>query len=167
MSRRLGQVVLVVVVVLIAVVVAAQLVRPERTNPAIDASRTLQAQVGVTSALVAVVDRACGDCHSNGTVWARYPRVAPLSWVVARGVTEGRKAVNLSEWAVYPPNVRRALLAASCRDASTGKMPMQAYLMLRPEARLSPQDVETICAASRQGEPRAASNFHPSSRSAP
>lgn len=167
MSRRLTQVALVVVVVLVAVVAAAQLVRPERTNPAIDPTRTLQAQPGATSSLVAVVDRACGDCHSNGTVWARYTRAAPLSWVIARGVTEGRKAVNFSNWAGYSPDARRALLAASCRDAENGTMPMRAYLMLRPEARLSPQDVETICAAARESRPRAASAFLSPSRSAP
>jgi hypothetical protein len=167
MSRRRTQVALVGVVVLVAVVAVAQLVRPERTNPAIDTTRTLQAQVGATSSLVAVVDRACGDCHSNETVWARYTRAAPLSWVITRGVTEGRKALNFSEWAAYSPVARRALLVASCRDASTGKMPMSAYLLLRPEARLAPQDVEIICAASRDGESRAASNLHSSSRSAP
>jgi hypothetical protein len=166
-SRRLKQVALVVVAVLVAGVVAAQLVPPERTNPAIDATRTLEAEFGATSRLVAVVDRACGDCHSNATVWARYTRVAPLSWVIARGVTEGRKAVNFSNWAAYPPDARRALLTASCQDAATGKMPMSAYLVLRPEARLSPQDVETICAASRLGDPRAPSQLQSSSRSAP
>ena len=125
MSRRLEKVEL-VVVVLAGVVVAAQLVRPERTNPATDVTRTLQAQAGVTSNLAAVVDRACGDCHSNETVWARYPHVAPVSWVIARLVTEGRNP-----------------------------------------ARLSREDVETICAASREAEPRAAGNLHSSRPSAP
>ena len=167
MSRRLKQVGLVVVVVLVAAVVAALLVRPARTNPAIDPTRTLQAQAGTASALVAVVDRSCGDCHSNGTVWARYPGGGPISWLITRGVAEGRRALNFSEWAAYSPDARRALLGASCRDATAGTMPMSAYLRLRPEARLAPRDIETICAASRQGERRAASLLHPSSRGAP
>ena len=167
MSRRLKQVALAVVVVLIAAIAVAQLVRPERTNPAIDGTRTLQAQVGATSELVAVVDRACGDCHSNQTVWSRYTSAAPVSWVIARSVTEGRRVLNFSEWATYPPAARRALLAASCQDAATGRMPMRAFLLVRPEARLSPRDVQTICAAAREGEPRAASTLHSSSRSAP
>ena len=41
------------------------------------------------------------------------------------------------------------LLAVSCDDAKSGKMP-GPYTRLRPETRLSPQDVETICAAARQ-----------------
>jgi len=65
MNRRLQQ----AAVVFVVIVAAAQLFRPERANPAIDASRTIQAHPGTASGLVAVLDRACGDCHSNRTVW--------------------------------------------------------------------------------------------------
>jgi hypothetical protein len=151
MSRRLKQ----AAVVFIVVFAAAQLVRPERTNPATDVSRTIQAHVGTASGLVAVLDRACGDCHSNGTVWPWYTKIAPASWLMAYGVTQGRKAVNFSEWAAYPPEQQRILLALSCQDASEGKMP-GPYTKLRPETRLSAQDVETICAAARRAEASAA-----------
>ena len=164
--RRRHTVALVVVGVLSAAVAAAQLVRPARTNPAIDSTHTIQAFVGKESRLAAVVERACDDCHSNGTVWARYSTVAPLSWIIALGVSEGRKAVNFSDWAAYSPEARRSLLVASCRDASNGTMPVRAYLRLRPEAALSAQDVETICAASRQGEPDAAINSSAATRGA-
>ena len=155
MSRRLRKVGLAVVVVFVVVLAAAQLVRPERTNPKIDFANTFQAHV-TSSGLVAVVDRSCGDCHSNATVWARYTNVAPLSWIITRGVTEGRKALNFSEWAAYSREKQQELLAASCRDASNGTMPMGVYLRIRPEARLSAQDVEAICAAARSGQQSAA-----------
>ena len=144
MSRRLKR----AAVVLLVVFAAAQLVRPNRANPPTDVSRTMQAQVGTASGLVAVLDRACRDCHSNGTVWPWYTEVAPLSWLMAYGVKAGRQAVNFSDWAAYPPERQRELLAESCRDVSTGKMP-GAYTRLRPETRLSPQDIATICAAAR------------------
>ena len=130
---------------------AAQLVRPERANPATDATRTIQAHLGPTSELVAVLDRSCRDCHSNATVWPWYTEIAPLSWLMARGVAEGRKAVNFSEWAGYPPEAQRTLLSASCQDVSSGKMP-GPYALVRPETKLSPQDIETICAGARQAE---------------
>src|SRR5262249_38606739 len=129
----------------------AQLVRPERANPATDASREIQAHVGTASGLVDVLDRACRDCHSNGTVWPWYTQIAPVSWLMAYGVTTGRKAVNFSEWAGYQPELQLAMLIASCQDASTGKTP-GAYTLLRPETRLSTHDVETICAAAREAE---------------
>ena len=151
MSKRVKQ----AAVVFILLFAAAQLVRPERENPATDATRTIQAHVGTTSALVAVLDRSCRDCHSNATVWPWYTNIAPASWLMAYGVREGRKAVNFSEWAAYPPEAQQTLLSASCQDASNGKMP-GAYTLLRPETRLSRQDIETICTAARLSETKAA-----------
>ena len=145
MRRRLKQ----AAVVFVVIFAAAQLVRPERTNPATDASHTIQAHVGTANGLVAILDRSCRDCHSNNTVWPWYTHIAPASWLMAYGVREGRKAVNFSEWAGYSPEARRTLLSASCQDASNGKMP-GPYTLLHPEMRLSAQDIETICAASRQ-----------------
>ena len=147
MNRRLKQAAILTAVV----VVAAQLVRPERANPVTDANRTIQAQMPTGSGLVAVLDRSCRDCHSNGTVWPWYTQVAPLSWLMAQAVTEGRKAVNFSEWAAYSPDQQRTLLAVSCDDATSGKMP-GPYTLVRPETRLSAQDIETICVAARQAE---------------
>jgi Haem-binding domain len=147
MSKRLLQVSAVVV----AVLVAAQLARPDRTNPPTDINRTIAAHAGVTSELVGVLDRSCGDCHSNSTVWPWYTNVAPFSWLMAYGVNEGRKAVNFSDWAGYSPGQQRKLLTESCQDVMSGKMP-GPYTALRPETRLSSQDVDTICAAARKAE---------------
>lgn len=145
MSRRVKQVALIFVIVL----AAAQLIRPGRANPATDASRTIQAHAGTTSELAAVLDRSCSDCHSNNTVSGWYTQVAPLSWLMAHEVAEGRKAINFSEWASYPPDAQRALLSASCQAATSGKMP-GPYTLFSPETKLSPKDVETICAAARR-----------------
>ena len=142
MRKRVTQ----VAVVLVAIFAAAQLVRPARANPPTDPRRTIGAFVGTTSALAAVLDRSCRDCHSNATEWPWYTDVAPLSWLMARGVAEGRKAVNFSEWGAYSPQQQRTLLAASCDDVSSGRMP-GLWTLLHPEARLSSTDVETICLA--------------------
>jgi hypothetical protein len=59
--------------------------------------------------------------------------------------------VNFSEWGSYSPAQQQTLLTASCDDAIAGKMP-GVYARIRPETRLSQQDINTICAAARQGE---------------
>lgn len=141
MSRRL----IGAVVTFVAALAAAQLARPDFSNPATDDGRTIQAQAATPKALGAVLDRSCRDCHSNRTVWPSYARVAPVSWLMAYAVNKGRSAVNFSEWASYSPEQQQMLLALSCQDASAGKMP-GVYARLRPETRLSPQDIQTICA---------------------
>lgn len=145
MSRRLKQIALVVVVVL----AAGQLIRPSHTNPPMDASRTIATHLGTASGVPGILDRSCRDCHSNATVWPWYTQVAPVSWAMVYAVRVGRNAVNFSEWAAYPPDRQRALLAASCREASEGRMPGGAWTLIRPSARLSSQDVAAICAAAR------------------
>ena len=138
-------------VVFIVVFAAAQLVRPNRTNPAIVADHTIQAQTGAAGGIAPIVNRSCRDCHSNGTEWPWYSQVAPVSWLMTYGVAKGRRAVNFSEWAAYPPDAQRMMLAASCDDVTAGKMP-GPYTLVRPETRLSAQDVQAICAAAREAD---------------
>jgi hypothetical protein len=137
----------------VIVFAAAQLVRSEHANPATDPADTLGAQLGYDSGLVTIVDRACRDCHSNETVWPTswYTQIAPVSWVIANGVAEGRGVLNFSEWATYSPAQQQMLLAASCQTAMDGTMPGSAWTLRQPEARLSAQDIATICAAARSG----------------
>jgi len=149
MHERLKQ----AIVVLVVVFAAAQLVRPSHANPPTDTTRTIQAHE--TTALATVLDRSCGDCHSNATVWSSwYTQIAPLSWLMAHEVAAGRQAVNFSEWAAYTPDQQRMLLSVSCDDAKSGKMP-GPYPFFKPETRLSAEDIQTICAAARHSEARA------------
>ena len=144
-----------VAAVLVGAFVTAQLIRPERANPSIDPAHAIQAHESASSELVAVLDRSCGDCHSNATAWsAWYTQLAPLSWLMAHEVAAGRQAVNFSEWTAYTSQQQRKLLAMACDDAKSGKMP-GPYPFFKPETRLSVQDIQTICAAARQSEANA------------
>ena len=135
--------------VLLAVVAAAQVLTPVSNSLPTDSTHTIQAQPGTSSALAAVLDRSCGDCHSNTMAPHWFTRVPPFSTIMARGAREGRAAVNFSEWTGYSPERQRALLVASCAAATRGTMPVKAYLSFRQDARLSTNDLEAICAAAR------------------
>lgn len=76
--------------------------------------------------------RACADCHSNGTNWPWYSRVAPVSWLVIRDVEEGRSHLNVSEWNRPQKDAHEA-----AEEVREGKMPLPIYLPAHPEARLS------------------------------
>ena len=45
---------------------------------------------------VALLRRACFDCHSNETVWPWYSNVAPMSWQLQKDVDEARSNLNFS-----------------------------------------------------------------------
>ena len=136
-----------VVAVLAGVIAGAGIIGQPSTNLPIDSTHTIGAQPGTSSALAALLARSCGDCHSNTIESRWYTRIPPFSTVLARAATEGRKALNFSEWTSYPPPQQRALLLASCTDVTTAKMPGKAYLAFRRDAQLSDEDVATVCSA--------------------
>jgi hypothetical protein len=128
---------------------AARSAQPDTTNLTTDPDHTIQAHFAGARGLDSVLVRACGDCHSNNMSSRWFTRVPPVSWVLARGAQEGRKVVNFAEWSTYSPEQQRAFLVASCADATTGKMPVPAYVRLNSDAKLSVRDIATICRALR------------------
>jgi hypothetical protein len=145
MKKWLGRIALVLAVVFALI----QGYRPERTNPPVNPSRTLHANVDVPPAVDAILDRACNDCHSNDTHWPWYSNVAPVSWMVVEDVNEGREHMNFSEWAAYSPDDARHALEEICEEVQKGAMPMKEYTWTHREARLSDNDVSTLCTWTR------------------
>ena len=79
-------------ITLVVLLVVIQAVRPAKTNPAVDESRTIQAHSQITPEVTAILERACYDCHSNKTIWPWYSQVAPVSWLLVSDVNDGREA---------------------------------------------------------------------------
>jgi hypothetical protein len=92
----------------------------------------------------AVLDRSCADCHSNRTRWPWYARIAPASWLVARDVSEGRAAMNLSEWDLYEEDEQVDFVDLIGELARDGEMPPWFYLPLHPEARLDEDAISVL-----------------------
>src|SRR5450759_4033442 len=115
-----------------------QFVPVNRANPQVEGDFRPPAEV------VSVLRRACYDCHSNETVWPRYSRIAPVSWVIARDVHEGRAALNFSTWNRLSANKQAEAVRESWEEIAEGKMPTWFYLALHPEARLSPADQSVL-----------------------
>ncbi len=124
---------------------AIQLVTCERTNPPVTAD------IRATADVKAVLARACYDCHSNETTWPWYSRVAPVSWLVHRDVSEGRAALNFSDWEALPPERRSKLQRESGEEVAEGEMPPRLYTPLHPHAVLSSAGKQVIQAWARGG----------------
>jgi hypothetical protein len=91
----------------------------------------------------AILDRSCQDCHSSQTSWPWYSRVAPMSWIIAKHVREGREMLDFSKWANQPPTASDRMLI--CGAVSDGEMPLPEYTMIHRKAKLSKRDVGLIC----------------------
>jgi hypothetical protein len=119
-----------------------------RSNPPVVAGGAMEEQLRVPPAVSGLLYRSCGDCHSNQTRWPWYSRVAPISWQVTRDVAEARGIMNFSDWSSGPgsdPDLEKSWLALICSAIQSRQMPPERYLFLHPEARLSADQVATLC----------------------
>ena len=130
MKITLVRIVLVVVIVLVGI----QFIPVNRTNPPVE--EEILASPGVK----AILKRTCYDCHSNETIWPGYSRVAPVSWLLAWDVGEGREELNFSTWNRYNQKKRDKIIKEIWEEVQEGEMPPWFYLPLHPEARLSDSD---------------------------
>jgi hypothetical protein len=129
---------------LVAVLVVIQLIRPDRTNPMVDGSRTLQAKIQVPADVDAILKRSCNDCHSYETRWPWYSNVAPASWLLASDVNEGREHMNFSDWALYDTDDAEDLFEEIADEVRKGGMPLSSYTFLHGEAKLTEEDKRRI-----------------------
>lgn len=130
MKRWLVRIVLVLAVLFLAI----QLVPVDRENPPVTGK--LEAPPDVQ----ALLERSCYDCHSNETKWPWYSYVAPVSWLVAHDVKEGREHLNLSTWTSLSANKRAGVADEMAEEVEQGKMPMAIYVRMHSEAKIGPAD---------------------------
>ncbi len=134
-----------ILLVLLAIVAAAlaamQFVRTERTNPPVNAADVLRAPRNVQP----ILKRACYDCHSNETHWPWYSNIAPMSWLLAEDVEEGRAEMSFSEWNTYNADQRNHLLEEICKEVKRGEMPLKSYTFLHPSAKMTIEDKRALC----------------------
>lgn len=143
-----------VVLGLMGLFVVMQVVVPAKTNPDSDSTKSLRSLKPANTAALAVMDRSCRDCHSNDTIWPWYSYVAPVSWLVAHDVNEGRRELNMSEFGTYSEQKQQHKLEEACEQVKQGEMPMWIYTVQHPEATLQPGDADLICSLAGAGAVR-------------
>jgi hypothetical protein len=105
---------------------------------------------------LALFQRACQNCHSQQTEWPWYNHVAPMSWMIARDVQQARMHMNMSQWQDYSTDDRLRLLSAIGSAVRNHDMPVQRYLLLHPEARLTDAERHEIYSWTRTERKRLA-----------
>jgi hypothetical protein len=123
-----------ILVTLVVLAILSQLIPVNRSNPPVTA------EVQVPQELREIFKRSCFDCHSNETVWPWYSRIAPLSWLVAFDVYEGRQHLNFSTWGEYAPEKQAKLRKEIWESVDEGEMPPLQYFPTHFDARLSEKD---------------------------
>lgn len=122
-------------VALVAAFVLLQFTNPARTNPPVE--HDLMAAGVPPPRVAATLHAACYDCHSCETRWPWYSRVAPMSWQIAKDVSDGRENLNLSDWPVNDSKRAAKKLEDMSEQIGYGEMPPKKYTLIHADARLT------------------------------
>jgi hypothetical protein len=136
--------------IILLALLAAQFIRPDRSDPGLDPTLAIVNQMNVPPSVRSILERSCFDCHSNQTRWPWYSSFAPISWLVADDVKQGRNHLNLSEWGTYTRKRQIAKLDMMVSEVDKGQMPLKTYLLLHRDGTLSEADKDVFCTWAEQ-----------------
>lgn len=123
---------------ILVIFVAIQFVPVELSNPPVEG------EVPAPPEVRSILRRACYDCHSNESVWPWYSRIAPVSWLLAHDVKEGRRELNFSTWNRLETKKQVKKMHESWEEVDEGEMPPWFYLVPHRDAVLSATDREEL-----------------------
>jgi Haem-binding domain len=142
------------VIGIIVFAIFIQIFQPKRTNPPCIPSRTIEAHVQIPEDVRGPLRRACGDCHSNQTVWPWYSHVAPISWVVVDDVNQGRRHMNFDDWeALGSAKEATDRLMDICKETEQKGMPPYSYRIAHPKSLLNAKELSAVCSWSNSFAP--------------
>ncbi len=123
-----------VLYVVLGLLILIQLIPVNRDNPPVTGEFDEDLQVRD------IFRQSCYDCHSNTTNWPWYSYVAPVSWLVASDVHEGREHLNFSSWQQLSEEKKEHARKEIWEEVEEGEMPMPIYLVTHSEATLTEDD---------------------------
>ena len=94
--------------------------------------------------IATLIKAACYDCHSNESKFPWYSNVAPLKWMIYDHINHGREELNFSEWNTLTTDDKSDILDDISSIILEGEMPLEGYVKLHSEAKLSEADREAI-----------------------
>jgi hypothetical protein len=127
-----------ILIALVVIFVGIQFIPVERTNPPITKDVNPPENISV------ILKTSCYDCHSNETVWPWYSNIAPVSFLIAKDVNEGREHLNFSEWDRYDANRRSKKMDGVSELVEKGVMPLSIYTFIHSDAKMNSEKIKAI-----------------------
>jgi hypothetical protein len=126
-----------ILLLLVVILIGIQFIRPKKNISTIVSANDILTHYTVPADVLTILKRSCYDCHSNNTVYPWYNNIQPVAWWLADHVKVGKEELNFSEFDAYPPKRQLHKLHALSEQVKDGRMPMDSYLWIHKEARLS------------------------------
>jgi hypothetical protein len=129
---------------LIAVLILIQFFRPEKNLQSAAQEYDLLQVSNVPESLTTILRTSCYDCHSNHTNYPWYSRISPVSWYLDKHIRLGKEDLNLSEYGRLDKVEKIGVLSDIYDVLEAGSMPLQSYVLIHRDARLSQDQIDAL-----------------------
>jgi len=129
---------------LVVFLIIIQFFRPEKNQGSLEQENDLLRMATVPDSLASILLTSCYDCHSNHTYYPWYSRISPVSWYLDRHIREGKEDLNLSDYGLMDKAEKIGILSDIYDALEAGTMPLQSYLLIHRDARMSQDDIEKL-----------------------
>ena len=126
------------------ILVLIQFIRIDKSVPDYNKSDDIIVARQPSKEVATSLKAACYDCHSFETKYPWYSNVAPVSFFLKNHINEGREELNFSLWASYSKKRRVHKLEEIHKMITKGYMPLDNYLIMHSEAKLSDESKEKL-----------------------
>ena len=140
----------IVIAIVLGLLIIIQFFRPEKNDKIVNPQNDIIFAVDMPANVKKKIVNACYDCHSEKTAYPFYNRIAPVSWMLARHIKEGKEHLNFSAWATYDKKKQIKLLNEICEVVTSGEMPLKGYSMMHSKAVMNEREIADICSWSEQ-----------------
>jgi heme-binding protein len=126
--------------ILLGILIVIQFFRPAKnmaTDPAAF-KNDITSIYAVPDSVHKILEASCYDCHSNNTQYPWYNNIQPVAWWLNNHVTNGKNALNFSEFATYPIRRKYKKLDGLIKEIQSDGMPLSSYTLIHRYAILSP-----------------------------
>jgi len=129
---------------LIILLVVIQLYRPTKNESTEISKNSIFTTEVVPQNVQTILKTSCYDCHSNNTVYPWYNNIAPVSWILANHVDEGKHELNFDAWGTYSEKRKNHKLKAIKKHLEEREMPLESYLWIHHDAALSKSQIKEV-----------------------
>lgn len=129
---------------LLVILIGIQFITIDKNNPPVDESLNFFSTESFSPEGMELVKNACFDCHSNESKYPWYSNVAPVSFLLADHIKEGREELNFSEYQSYSTKKKNHKLEEVSEALREGWMPIDNYVWMHSEAKLTAEQREYL-----------------------
>lgn len=133
-----------ILLVLLVALIVIQFIRPEKNISEVPSENDIRVHYAVPSNVLAILKRACNDCHSNNTNYPWYANIQPVGWWLNDHIEEGKEELNFSEFATYSPKKAAHKLEEVAELVEENEMPLESYTYIHKDAVLTANEKEIL-----------------------